>query len=205
MRVTGITETMSLVPAFELGVWNAWIFMLPSQIISPLILPLLYRDVWKDVWKRAASSPPSSTSEKRFGYALSVLFYVFVAYSVFVPLRFDTVWFYVGFCVYVIGVMFNIMAVMSFANTPLDKPVTRGIYRVSRNPVYFSLFLVCIGTGIACLSWIFVLGGTIYLILLDISVPVEERFCLEQYGDTYKEYMKRTPRWIGIPKSRKND
>ena len=25
---------MSLIPAFELGVWNAWIFMLPLVIIS---------------------------------------------------------------------------------------------------------------------------------------------------------------------------
>jgi len=31
-------------------------------------------------------------------------------------------------------------------------------------------------------------------------VPAEERFCLKQYGDTYREYMNKTPRWLGIPK-----
>jgi len=24
----------------------------------------------------------------------------------------------------------------------------------------------------------------------------EERMCIEKYGDAYREYMERTPRWI---------
>jgi len=38
--------------------------------------------------------------------------------------------------------------------------------------------------------------------LYSSQVVAEERGCLETYGDEYKEYMNRTPRWIGIPKSR---
>jgi protein-S-isoprenylcysteine O-methyltransferase Ste14 len=30
---------------------------------------------------------------------------------------------------------------------------------------------------------------------------IEERECLEVYRNTYGEYMNRTPRWAGIPKS----
>ena len=30
----------------------------------------------------------------------------------------------------------------------------------------------------------------------------EERGCLETYGEEYREYLDKTPRWIGIPKSR---
>ena len=30
----------------------------------------------------------------------------------------------------------------------------------------------------------------------------EERECLEVYGNAYREYMNRTSRWVGIPKSR---
>jgi len=32
---------------------------------------------------------------------------------------------------------------------------------------------------------------------------LEEQGCIEHHGDAYREYMKRTPRWIGIPKSEK--
>jgi protein-S-isoprenylcysteine O-methyltransferase Ste14 len=57
-----------------------------------------------------------------------------------------------------------------------------------------------IGTGIACASWFFLLLAMILIIGSNRGVIVEERFCLEKYGNTYREYMERTPRWIGIPK-----
>jgi len=30
----------------------------------------------------------------------------------------------------------------------------------------------------------------------------EEKGCLEQYGENYCEYMKKTPRWIGLKRSK---
>jgi protein-S-isoprenylcysteine O-methyltransferase Ste14 len=36
-------------------------------------------------------------------------------------------------------------------------------------------------------------------------VVVEEPFLIEKYGVAYREYVNRTPRWIGIPKSGKKD
>jgi protein-S-isoprenylcysteine O-methyltransferase Ste14 len=44
-----------------------------------------------------------------------------------------------------------------------------------------------------------------WIIIWHIAVKAEERFLLEKYGDTYREYMNRTPRWIGIPKSEKRN
>jgi protein-S-isoprenylcysteine O-methyltransferase Ste14 len=38
---------------------------------------------------------------------------------------------------------------------------------------------------------------------MNMKVVSEERFCLKEYGDAYREYMNRTPRWIGITKSKK--
>jgi protein-S-isoprenylcysteine O-methyltransferase Ste14 len=32
--------------------------------------------------------------------------------------------------------------------------------------------------------------------------PFEEAITLGHYGKAYKEYMNRTPKWIGIPKKR---
>jgi len=43
---------------------------------------------------------------------------------------------------------------VSFATAPLDKPIATGVYRISRNPEYFSGFLQYLGTGISCLSWV---------------------------------------------------
>ena len=50
-------------------------------------------------------------------------------------------------------------------------------------------------------SWIFLVITIIYAIHLLIVVPFEERYCLKTYGKGYQDYMERTPRWIGLPKS----
>jgi protein-S-isoprenylcysteine O-methyltransferase Ste14 len=68
------------------------------------------------------------------------------------------------------------------------------------------MFLVNVGIGIACLSWVFLLVAIVnFLLLRWYVVVVEEPFLTEKYGVTYREYMNRTPRWIGIPKSAKRD
>jgi protein-S-isoprenylcysteine O-methyltransferase Ste14 len=41
----------------------------------------------------------------------------------------------------------------------------------------------------------------IWMVFWRIVVRAEEKFLLEMYGDSYRNYMARTPRWMGIPKS----
>jgi protein-S-isoprenylcysteine O-methyltransferase Ste14 len=116
-----------------------------------------------------------------------------------------TAWFYIGLFVYFSGMIFAFAAGMNLMNTPLDRPATKGLYRISRNPIYLGTFLMFAGVGIACASWLFLLLIAILIILQHISIGAEERWCLEKYGDAYREYMNRTPKWIGIPKSEKKE
>ena len=97
------------------------------------------------------------------------------------------------------------MATLNFAATPVDKPNTKGIYRLSRNPMYFGFLLIYIGTGIACASWIFLLIALIsFLALHYVLTGPEERLCIKKFGNTYQEYMDKTPKWIGLPRSGKD-
>ncbi|UCD13700.1 MAG: isoprenylcysteine carboxylmethyltransferase family protein, partial [Thermoplasmatales archaeon] len=80
----------------------------------------------------------------------------------------------------------------------------KGIFRYSRNPMYLGGFIFFIGISLVCISWIYFLVVLIWMIFLHvIDVPVEESECIKKYGKDYLEYMKRTPRWIGVPKSSK--
>ena len=194
---------MSFIPEFELGLWNAWIFML--YVIFSNVLPYVLSGwlIDKDVWKKAtATDMPLNETEKRISNLLSFLFFALIAYSIFLPLKLGTVWFYVGFLIYLLGVIISTLAMLNFVTTPVDKPVTKRIYRISRNPMYLGMFLIFGGTGIACVSWFFLLLTAVFIILSHIVVVSEERFCLQKYGNAYREYMNRTPRWIGTPKSR---
>ena len=126
-----------------------------------------------------------------------VIFTSFIS-SVFVPLKLRTPWFYVGFVIYGLGIAISAKAIMDFSTTPKDTPVTQGIYRISRNPMYVGWFLAYIGIGVASASPGFMLLVILIMVLQYLCVASEERWCLEEYGDVYRAYMKRTPRWIGI-------
>jgi len=58
-----------------------------------------------------------------------------------------------------------------------------------------------IGIGIASASGLFLLLILVPIALSMATAPAEERFCVEKYGNSYRKYMNRTPRWLGVPKS----
>ena len=188
---------MSLIPAFELGLWNAWIFILPMIAISILGSKIL--------GKRGSGEVSSLTKRVKITNILYLLILVLLyAYSIFLPLKLNTLGFYAGLFVYLLGVLVVILSLLSFHTTPADKLVTKGVFSISRNPGYVGDFLVNISIGISCLSWIFLLIGVAFFLLLRYYVMVvEEPFLAKKYGNAYREYMDRTPRWIGIPKPEK--
>jgi len=190
---------MSLIPAFEIGVWNAWIFtiwLLIPFFLEPLNIIPKGREEGSDF------TAEFSKAQKYARHSMHIIHLLLIIYSIFVPLKLGTAWFYAGLPVYLVGLISYAMVWVGFATTPPDKPVTSGIYRYSRNPMYLSTIILFVGIGIATASWIFLLLPVVYMIMpLLRMVEAEERHCLKVYGDAYREYMKRTPRWIGIPKS----
>jgi len=185
-------------PAFEIGVWNAWILMiwlLIPYFLEPLnIIPKGREGGGKFITE-------FNEIQKKVFFSLHITYLLMVIYSVFVPLKLGTVWFYTGLPIYCLGLVLYTMVFVSFATTPVDKLVTKGIYRYSRNPMQISAFLLLLGIGIATANWIFLLLCILYTILPLLWLDAEERYLLKFYGDTYREYMKRTPRWIGMPGS----
>ena len=192
---------MTLMPAFEIGLWNAWI--LQVFLFVALIVPnFLMSKEARGRTNRATQSVPLSKTEKILALSTHVVIMPFgILYSIFLPLKIGTLWLYVGLPIFALALVMTLMTSIKFATTPLDEPVTKGIYQISRHPIYLSGFVMYIGIGIACASWVILLCAVLWIVLWRIVVPAEERFLAEKYGTVYREYMKRTPRWIGIPKS----
>ena len=188
---------MTLIPVFEIGLWNAWILMV-YILVHASLLSLLFKDAMKK--REASGNIPYTKVEKSaniFRQAILILTFI---YSIFLPLQLGTTWFYTGLAVYLVGLITYTIVMVNWATSPPDEPVTKGPYRYSRHPQYLTQFLMFIGVGIASASWIFLLLEIVTMVLINIVVIPEENFYLEKYGGAYREYMNRTPRWIGIPK-----
>jgi protein-S-isoprenylcysteine O-methyltransferase Ste14 len=187
---------MSTIPAFEIGVWNAWIFIIPYLLVN-FGLPFMTIGRKSTFWMW-----PSYTRLERICLLVGMLLMGGMwIYSIFLPLSTGTGWFYAGLFVYLLGWVFLVLAYLTFMITPVDKPNTTGIYRFSRHPWYLGMLLIYIGTGIASASWVYLLLALALLATYrNVFILPEERMCCERFGEVYREYMNRTPRWIGIPK-----
>ena len=189
---------MLLIPAFEIGVWNAWIFtiwLLIALFLVPLNIIPKGREGGSDFTAEFSKTQKYAIRSMHIIYLLSII------YSISVPLKLGTAWFYAGLPIYLVGLISYAMVWVGFATTPPDKLIAKGIYRYSRNPMQLSQVIIFLGVGIATASWVFLLLSAACMIMPLLWVGAEERHCLKFYGDAYREYMNRTPRWLGIPKS----
>ena len=130
-----------------------------------------------------------------------VLWIILFLGSVFMPLPLGTPFLYAGIALFVAGLLIFEIAMVPWFKTPSDEPVTGGLYRYSRHPVYIGVFVQYLGIGIASASGLFLLLILATIALSMATTPAEERFCAEKYGDSYRKYMKKTPRWLGPMKS----
>jgi protein-S-isoprenylcysteine O-methyltransferase Ste14 len=191
---------MSLIPEFELGLWNAWILVIPMLIT-------FFFDVRVTAARESGKSGDFKLTKKENIIMNAVFLPMIVSfvYAVFLPIQLDTIWLYSGLVVFLFGMVFTIVTVLNFASSPKDEVITKGLYRFSRNPMYIGLLLMQTGVGIACASWLYLLLTLVLMIMLNAVLPSEERYCLYRYGDDYQKYKNSTPKWIGIPKSEKKN
>ena len=77
-----------------------------------------------------------------------------------------------------------------------DRMVESGPYRLIRHPMYSAA--LCISLGLACLlqSLALLFIFCIYLVLITLLIPAEEKGLRSVYGERYCTYQKRTKRLI---------
>jgi protein-S-isoprenylcysteine O-methyltransferase Ste14 len=193
---------MSVIPAFEIGLWNAWILMV--LMLAAAFVPLYIDN--DTVEKRCEGEPAASELDKsaRMAHVIThmVIMPFALLYSIFLPLKLGTAWLLAAVLIYLLGLAMVLMSAISFSTARLGEPMSRGVYAISRHPGYFGFFLCYVGIGIACASWVLLLCAAVWIVAWHYGVIEEERILLDRYGDAYSEYMSRTPRWIGFPKTK---
>jgi protein-S-isoprenylcysteine O-methyltransferase Ste14 len=86
------------------------------------------------------------------------------------------------------------------ARAEAGEPFTGGIYRFSRHPMYLSMILVYTAVSLAAVSWLFLVITIMTFFLQRFQAIQEERYCQEKFGQAYRQYLARTPRWWGVPR-----
>ena len=78
-----------------------------------------------------------------------------------------------------------------FAISEYNQPVTERIYKLSRHPVYLSFIIISIGISMAGASIILSIIAILHFITSYFIAKEEEKQCIEVYGESYLNYMKK--------------
>jgi protein-S-isoprenylcysteine O-methyltransferase Ste14 len=78
--------------------------------------------------------------------------------------------------------------------------VKDGPYAVIRNPMYFGTFTIGVGVIVMLLElWILLVFAIIFLIIYIPQMRREEKLLMGRFGEEYKEYCRRTPKYLPRP------
>lgn len=187
---------MQLLPQYTLQLLTAGWFSLIYGLLSITIIISLP----KARRKRILAFPKFiNKSEKIFtGLALFIFGRGLIVYSFFIPLELFTLNFYIGTAIYLIGMASSVYAMWTFSQAEFSRPVTKGIYKVTRHPMQVMTIVMWVGIGIASGIWLLVILAFLLGALSYPSLKAQERFCIDKYGEDYLEYIERTPRYLLI-------
>jgi protein-S-isoprenylcysteine O-methyltransferase Ste14 len=183
---------MDLAPKLGLGLCNGWTLLVLFYAVFGLMLLISPRAVVARLYERAAWT----RRERVLSAAGKLFIFAWLLLAVFTPLRLGHPVFIFGLILYLLGLVGMVVALLNFRAAPLDQPVAQGIYRFSRNPQQVTILLAFIGISIAIGSWaalILILIGGLWA---HLRVVAEERACLAQYGEAYRQYTERVPRYF---------
>jgi protein-S-isoprenylcysteine O-methyltransferase Ste14 len=74
--------------------------------------------------------------------------------------------------------------------------VTEGVYARVRHPMYTALFTHTVALGLASSNWLFMLFCAVRMAALYQRIAREEAMLIGQFGDEYRQYMRRTGRFL---------
>ncbi len=74
--------------------------------------------------------------------------------------------------------------------------VTRGPYRWVRHPFYDAVALMVTANALVAANWFLLAGGFLTLALIVLRTRREEDRLVARFGDSYRDYMNRTGRFL---------
>jgi protein-S-isoprenylcysteine O-methyltransferase Ste14 len=183
---------MELTPALGIGLLNGWILLAVEFLIEGGLLLVFPRDVVSRLFDRSGWS----TKQRVFTILGKVSSLACLLLIVLTPLQINPGLFIVGVVLYVIGLVGLVLAMLNYKDTPLDQPVSKGVYMFSRHPQIVAVTIVFVGICLAIGSWLALFTLLMSRGLQHFGILAEEEICLKRYGESYRAYMENVPRYF---------
>ena len=168
--------------------------LLPSVFL--IVIQFLFMAIFREGGRRAVDTSWYNQRDKRFANMTMILQVAIIIISIFLPFKWGTAWFIVGMAIYAISLVMFVWAFFSYGKAPKGETIQNGIYRYSRNPMYFFYMAGTLGIAIACASLWLLLILIIFAWGTHGVILGEERYCAETYGEPYLDYKAKTPRYF---------
>ncbi len=183
---------MKFLPIINPSLGGVWIFV----ILYLVILGLIMKSVSKNVRSRLYDTSSFGKRYMKISKSVKIFFLIDFIILTLVPIEFESIEFIVGLVLYVMGFTTFGVAIFYYARTRPNTPVTKGIYRYSRNPQILGLNILFIGINVISMSVLLIIIGVIGIIGGHFRIITEEKQCLLQYGESYQKYMEKVPRYF---------
>ena len=82
---------------------------------------------------------------------------------------------------------------------PDHRLITAGPYARIRHPMYSAILGWMMSLGLVAANWIPFVFATLSALNFMLRIQGEEKMMLQQFGDEYREYMRRTGRFLPAP------
>ena len=171
---------------------NAFWIVIPLFLIRFGLLSILD----KEALKRAALFTPLIGKEKVAYWFYQISNILILGYLFFLRIKTDPYWFYVGLVIYGLGVLLCFVSVINFAKPAENGINLKGLYHVSRNPMYVGYFVYFLGCVLLTQSLVLLAILFIFQVSAHWIILSEERWCVKKFGQEYIDYRNRVRRYI---------
>lgn len=179
---------MAFFPQVGIYLLNGFILIIPLLFIR-LVIP-------KYINKKSLSKLeyfPETIGFEKIALTTYFITNTFLIFSpIIIKIQIDYLW--IGLIIYVVGAVFMLLSVITFSKD--QNIVTKGIYKISRNPMYIGYFLIFIANSIIMNSVLYLTITVIYQIAVHFLIISEERWCQLVFKDEYLDYKKSTRRYL---------
>lgn len=177
----------------HMSLLSAWFLSVPMVLIFAYIA-IFHRATAK----RMSDMTGYTTKEKAIAALASTAPYPFMILTAFTPLTSNTAAIVPGALFYVAGLAGFLFSVVGYTTSLPGKPAMHGIYKISRNPMYVSAFLIFSSIVVMTLNLLLAVLLIVIIILNHGMILSEEKACVKRFGKTYEHYIEKTPRYLFI-------